>query len=262
MTLIVGIKCSDGVVLGADGAATLGPLGRPTVVQQVAKLHIIENRIIMAVSGPVGLGQLYVDRVQALWSTKKLLGTHTAAEVMRALRDAVLQDAMVAIQGAAASAPFLGGVASVGALTGSLVALSVHGKPELIELDHQATPEMKTDDLPHVAIGSGQSIADPFMAFLRRVFWNESLPNVAMGTFATVWTLRHAISVNPGGLSNPISIAALRFKDQELTARVLEPQDLEEAEEDVREAEDYLKRFRDPQQPLGSTPPPNPPSAP
>ncbi len=38
MTLIIGIKCSDGIVMGADGAATFATLGQPTIRQETKKL--------------------------------------------------------------------------------------------------------------------------------------------------------------------------------------------------------------------------------
>lgn len=265
MTLVVGIKCgADGVVVGADGAATLGTvLGKPTVIQHVAKLNLIANRIIVGFSGPIGLGQLYVDRIEKLWQDKQVGGIGVKpAEVGRSLRDALLKDAEVAIRGAAMSIPILGGAAQLGALTSTLVALPVERKPALYELNHQGTPEEKTRDLPYVAIGSGQLIADPFMSFLSRVFWPKSFPNLARGIFATVWTLRHAIKVSPGGVSDPIGIAVLTYKGQELEARQLEEGELSEAEQDIREAEDYLRRFQQAGGlPTGSAPP-QPPSSP
>jgi 20S proteasome alpha/beta subunit len=40
MTLIIGIKCSDGIVMGADGAATFGSLGQQTIRQGTKKLEV------------------------------------------------------------------------------------------------------------------------------------------------------------------------------------------------------------------------------
>lgn len=57
MTLIVGIKCDDGIVLGADGAATLGVMGQSTVRQATKKLDILKESVVVGVSGPVGLAQ-------------------------------------------------------------------------------------------------------------------------------------------------------------------------------------------------------------
>ena len=68
MTLIVGILCSDGVVVAADGAATLGSLGNSTVRQEVKKLDVISGKIIVGVSGPVGLGQKLKDKIGKQYS--------------------------------------------------------------------------------------------------------------------------------------------------------------------------------------------------
>ena len=125
MTLIVGIKCSDGVVLGADGAATLGNiLGETTVTQHVTKLQIIQDRIIMGVSGQVGLSQLYCDRVEGLWRDNKLGRSTGLPDVQRLVYGAIYQDAQIAIAGAAASVPLIGNVnAATLVLTNSLIAI-------------------------------------------------------------------------------------------------------------------------------------------
>jgi ATP-dependent protease HslVU (ClpYQ) peptidase subunit len=72
MTLIVGIKCRNGIVMGADGAATLGALGQQTIRQETEKLDILENRIIVGVSGPVGLGQRIRAEIHTLWTDSRV----------------------------------------------------------------------------------------------------------------------------------------------------------------------------------------------
>lgn len=202
MTLIVGIKCADGVVMGADGAATLGnPVGQATVTQPVSKLHIVDNRILMGVSGAVGLSQLYLDRVESLWRDRKIGVELRTAGCMRLLSDAISQDAAVAAEIAGRWSNLNRN--SVGTvLTSSLIALpigGITGRPELIQFDYMGMPETASEDLPSVAIGSGQQLADPFLAFLRRVFWKEKAPHWTDGVFATVWTLLQAIQITPGG---------------------------------------------------------------
>ena len=67
MTLIVGIKCVDGVVLGADSAATYGTAFQSTIKQQTSKkLSIIGGQIVLGVSGPVGLAQSYASEIDGL----------------------------------------------------------------------------------------------------------------------------------------------------------------------------------------------------
>jgi len=66
MTVIVGILCSDGVVIGSDSALAVGRVGRYTIERQegsVHKIEIIENDVITAFTGAAGLAQRFNDLV-------------------------------------------------------------------------------------------------------------------------------------------------------------------------------------------------------
>ncbi|GEM_PF-6024646 len=63
MTLIVAWKSSDGVVVGADSAATLGTSASQTVKETVTKLYIVKDKLILGVSGPIGLAQRYYEEL-------------------------------------------------------------------------------------------------------------------------------------------------------------------------------------------------------
>ena len=246
MTLIIGVRCSDGVVIGADGAATLGStLGGPTVMQPVTKLQILEGTIVMGVSGQVGLSQLYCDRVGSLWRDRKLSRGVRLPEVQRLIQQAILVDAKEAMAAAETTVPFTGPQqAFMLAATASLIAVPVgglNGTPELIQCNHVGMTEAATTDLPFVAIGSGQELADPFLAILRRIFWPDRLPRVSDGVFAIIWSLLHAIKTSTGGVSEPIQIAVLQGK--ELSARILEDSELQEHRQHVLEAEQHLATF-------------------
>jgi len=67
----------------------------------------------------------------------------------------------------------LGPMAIQRALTTTLVALPLGHSTCLFQFDEQGAPEEATQELPFVSIGSGQPIADPFLAFLRRIFWPD-----------------------------------------------------------------------------------------
>lgn len=236
--------------MGADGAATLGNVaGLRTVLQPMAKLSIVRQQVIVGVSGPVGLGQLYVDRVDHLWDS---IREEFISEVCRKLRSAFLQDAQVALQVASLARQVIGQIAQESAFTQTLVALAPRRSPQLVQFDYQCSPEVATDDLPFVAIGSGQGIADPFLAFLRRVFWKDTLPSLSGGIFAVMWTLLHAIETALGGISRPIQIATLSVKDTQPSAAFLSEAELKEHEVARSEAEDHLRNFRTEQQPTGA----------
>jgi 20S proteasome alpha/beta subunit len=66
MTVIVGILCSDGVVIGSDSALAVGRVGRYTIERQegnVLKLEIIEGNVITAFTGAAGLAQRFNDQM-------------------------------------------------------------------------------------------------------------------------------------------------------------------------------------------------------
>ena len=100
---------------------------------------------------------------------------------------------------------------------------------------------MATPDLPFSAIGSGQFIADPFLAFLRRMFWNDRPPSLGDGIFATAWTLQHAIESAPSGIAEPIQIMVI---DKSGQARELAHAQLKEHTESRTHAEDSLRNYK------------------
>ena len=251
MTLIIGIKCSDGVVMGADGAATLGaPPSLRTVVQPISKLQLLHGKMIMGVSGQVGLGQLYCDKIESLWRDKKVEKKLTLPDVQRLLGEAVSQDIKTAIEQANNTIPILGNSGALQSVsTHSLIALPVGGNTgnaELFQLYWDGKVEAASNDLPFISVGSGQPLADPFLAFLRHIFWPDKLPKVAEGIFVVVWTLAHAIEVNPGGVSDPIQLAVLdRRGGGELVVRELSQDEIGEHREMILEAEERLRHFKD-----------------
>jgi 20S proteasome alpha/beta subunit len=219
MTLIIGIKCKDGVVLGADGAATLGYMGEPTIRQQVRKkLRLLDAQTVLGVSGPVGIGQRFAGFLeQVLRSGVNLNGQAMrlreipAHGVMQILREQFWNIIRPELEISQKMAQSLGNPAMFQtALSSSLVCLLLGDEPALFSFDEKAAPEQATGDLPFVTIGSGQRIADPFLAFLRRIYWPRELPDVDQGVFATIWALHQAIKTNAGGVGEPIQIVTVR----------------------------------------------------
>ena len=229
-------------MIGADGAATLGEAasGQNTVIQPVTKLQIISDRTIMGVSGPVGLGQLYCDSVKR---ASHKLGKGSLPNIQRGLQQALANDVEQAVQKSQLWARTGAPNAVMLAVTSSLVAISVEGRPELIQCNQVGQTEAATDDLPYVSIGSGQRLADPFLAFLRRVFWSDAPPRLGQGILAVVWTLTHAVKVATGGVSEPIQVMTLTNEGGKPTADVLPDHELQDHRQSVASAERYLANF-------------------
>jgi hypothetical protein len=102
-----------------------------------------------------------------------------------------------------------GGAASIEANHATAVALPIGESAHLVQFSTQCNAEEVTADLPFMSLGSGQTLADPFLAFLRRVFWPTDLPSLLDGQLAAVWTLDHVIRVNAGGVAGNIQLVVL-----------------------------------------------------
>ena len=242
MTLIIGIKCSDGVVLGADGATTYASMGRPTIRQPVkSKLQPIAGCMVLGVSGPVGIGQRFAGEVEALWNEKRLSGKRIH-EAMSLIRSAFWSHLGPEFEAAQAAQQLIGPVAQQSVLSESLLALPLEKNPILLHFDQQGSPTQFKPDLPFATIGSGQANADPFLAFIRKIFWRDRLPTLVEGIFSVLWTLEHAIYTTPGGVAEPKQIVAL---GKDCKVRELSDEDLEEHYQAIGEAEGALAGFRD-----------------
>ena len=242
MTLIVGVKCSDGVVIGADSAATLGSGGQQTVKEVVTKLEIIKDTLILGVSGPVGLAQRYAGEIGALSSNElqtlgRLRGHEIGVEISKKLwmhAQPEYERAGQVAQAVRNNAPLLN------AHHQTVVAIRGSGEDRLFQFSETCAPEESTVDLPYVSIGSGQANADPFLSFLRRVFWPQGTHlNVSQGIFISLWSLTQTIRSSPGGVAFPIVMAVL----QNGQARMLPEAEMDEHKQAIEEAEKALHNF-------------------
>jgi hypothetical protein len=246
VTILVGVRCTDGVVIGADSVAT-SAMGPQPLVQLPSndKIRIFGGRVIVAATGAVGLSQ-------------RLMG-----HVERAIGNKALEKPLHECTGEI-SARFVGdcnatGVPrhqQVGLQFGALMAAVIQGEPRLIEygtVDFQG--EVKQDQLFFVSMGSGQVLADPFLAFVVRVLWKGTIPTVDQAKFGVYWTLSHTIRFAAGGVGGPIRMAALRKVGTSWSAVKID--DDQEAEQFITDIETHIAEF--PRQSLEDAPASDPP---
>lgn len=230
MTAIVGLRCKNGVVVGTDSSATLVAGQIRTIEQPTDKLCVIGGSVVIAGTGQIGLGQRFAGVAQQLWEAGAF--QKPPLEISRLLSKAGQED-------------FASTYTQKGQY-GALVAFHSSGTFNLCELDvAQFQPELKTDQLWFCSMGSGQPITDPFLAFMREVFWESGCPNVRDGVFVATWTLDHVVTVNPGGINGPVRIAILEANGNgSPEARILDDEELAEHRQHIREAKGLLKGHR------------------
>src|ERR1035437_7507378 len=195
MTLIIGILCQDGIVVGSDGAATMGVLGMQTAKQSVKKLTLHHNCIITGISGSVGLSQRINGTIEALYADAKNLSGKKPFQAMPIIGQRIWLDCLKQEYDIAVEAQKLigGNLAQLSCMSASVVAMPISKELCLFQFNHQAHGEMATKDIPFIAIGSGQFCADPFLAFIKRIFWPDRLPKLSEGIFATYLKLDREI---------------------------------------------------------------------
>ncbi len=231
MTSLVGVFCKDGVVIGSDSSATFSTGRYPTIEQPFEKIHIVGERVIVAGTGQIGLGQRFISNVQKAYE-QKVFDSNSTIDISRILaRDAVNDFYETKVEHNN---------------YGALVAYPTGNKANLCEfsvVDFQ--PEIKNEKCWFVSMGSGQPITDPFLAFIHEVFWNDGVPTVNDAVFAVKWTLDHVIKYNPGGINGPVRIAVLESISGKQKARLLSDDDLLEHNENIEECKAALKSLRD-----------------
>ena len=233
MTLIVGVQCTDGIIIGTDSAMTFTVGQKSHTIKQpfLQKLHVIDHKVIVTSTGQIGLGQRFADIVETYWGKERLYQKRPI-DVGRILAQAARKD-------------FMDTGVSPGNL-GGLVAFKCKERPPVIiefEPDN-FQPEMKTNDNWYVSMGSGQHVADPLLGFIRKVFWGNAPPNLQEGIFAVTMVLKLGCEMTPFGVDFPVQMATIRQrKNQRIVAQRIAEEELAEHKQNVDEAINYFKQY-------------------
>jgi 20S proteasome alpha/beta subunit len=230
MTAIVGVLCTDGIVIGADSSATFAAAQFRTVEQPTEKLELIGDNVLIAGTGQIGLGQRFKRIIEHAHRDKNFSKGVDVVDLCRQLCAKTRTD--------------FGSTGVAGSQYGAIVAFGIGETFHLCEFaiaDFQPELKLNHPKLWYVTMGSAQIITDPFFALLREVFWKESQPNVREGTFAALWALDHAIECNAGGVNAPARLAVIQKDGAAFKAKHLTDADLAEHREAIDQAKSGLK---------------------
>ena len=231
MTAVVGILCSDGVVIGTDSSVTMAAGTFRTIEQPTEKLDVVDNRAIIAGTGSVGHGQRFRNVVENALHNKQFVGEREGVrqkpvDICRNISSATITDFRQTFSPPEAYS--------------ALLAVPVGREQVLCEFSNGFQPTLYTDQMWFCSMGSTQPITDPFLALMREIFWPTGQPTVQEATLAVTWTLDHAITVNPGGVNGPARIAVLEPNKNSFQSRILSDEDLNEHRSWVQDAKRHL----------------------
>ena len=228
MTVLVGVKCTDGIVTGADSVATSAAGATPIMqIESYDKIKIFASNIIVAATGAVGYTQRLHLQIEAAIKGSVFknykhdrLTQHVASKFLADLQSSL-----------APNFPQFGGI-GFGALLGAVVDDDLC----LVEFaTNNFQPKYKEKKCFFTSMGSGQSLADPFLAFVSRVLWNNVLPDVKIGRFGLYWVLDHTLKHAPGLVGPPIRLATLNKRNDRWIAS--ESDDYQEAQQFIASIE-------------------------
>lgn len=243
MTLIVGIKCQEGIVLGADSITTFGS----AIEQEVDdKIQIIKKDVLTASAGVVGLSQLIAGKLCNQWET--VTGSDGICNTRNRISELIWSEISPALQRAAEAERMLGDDLAESVACNFMIAFPMGDSHRLLVFDECAQSLEITFSSPFFTIGSGSFQADPFLAFVKRIFWSDSAPKtLAAGIFCVLWTLDHVSRVNAGlGVGGRPNVHVLKKTDSIWQALRISDYHLVEHQMAILEAEDMLRSFRSP----------------
>ena len=199
-----------------------------TITHPTRKIDIIDEKLIIAGTGAVGLSQRFSSTVEKLFASPALKGS--AIEWCKLMAAAGITD-----------------FGQTGIRPGGFGALAgfVHqGVPHLCEFAvADLQPELKNKRIWYVSMGSGQNLADPYLALMRMAFWRDGPPTLQSGIFASAWVMQHAIEAAPGLIRAPIDIAIISADDRK--ARLLNQDELDEHLSMVAKSMDHFRAFEE-----------------
>lgn len=214
MTIAVGFLCTDGAVVGADGAHTFAVAPGVNTIEQHGKKKLdVSDETIVTSSGFVGDAQRVTNVVENTWKQRGGIKKAEPLRIGREFAAAVTKDFRNTGVTRSTHPQFP-------AFPAALVACATSNGPVLVE--YEATrfqPEVKSiESTWHVCIGNGQQIGDPFLAFLATTLMQGTAPTVAQAKVMAYWTLRHACEVNTGGIGPEIQMAVIELATAASTA--------------------------------------------
>lgn len=245
MSLLVGIRCADSVVLAASGPSTMpSEDGLPAARQWSKKLQVVAGQAILGVAGHDGLAQdmaLSLERSLSEPEERDMSEDILRTKLREALSAPVQRT--VAIHRTLQGLPGFGITSNEYVVSQTLLGMTFHGSLRLYLLDPECSLMEVTPDLAWAAIGDARSVAEPFLAFLRRVLWDRGKPNVAQAELAAFWTMKHAIESNPAGLAHPIQLLVMARSEQGSIDIIERGQrELDVINQVVEEGEDAFRR--------------------
>lgn len=240
MTSVIGIHCKDGIVIAADSALTIAGSIEQPYSEKITRVH---DDLIVGFAGDLGFAQRFKNTLESNWKAYQTQNPQASAfDLIKNCSAKGIQEYFSTFQ----YNNYLPTQQQLAIPTEFLVAFAYKNQHHLVAYPAgHFQPLLLNDHFWYISIGSGSSITNPFLGFIREVFWEDNQsPSLNNGIFSAVMALRLAIKINPGGVNGPINIVTIRKNDSETyESQVLHNDEISQHEENVKEAIKYFKKY-------------------
>ncbi len=232
MTLLIGVQCTNGVVLGADSSATLATNGAD-VNDLAHKITLVGDHALIAIGGASAMGLQFehgarteLESLHVAGELATLAHPELAAKISEQLIPAFLALKIPELAVKAKELP--GGEENLASiLARCLIATFTNAGPCLLAVNEFGLTDC-ADKVPYAVEGNGDVAALPFLGYIRQHVWKNQPPDVGAGILAVLWAFRYAGRANPERLSEPYQLGVVERIGERLQARFLSETDLSE----------------------------------
>jgi|ERR1035441_4832022 hypothetical protein len=250
MTILVGVKCCDGIVIGTDSAVTSAPVPGMSAMTETGASKIefpfANEPLIVATTGSVGMSLRLHYELRANFTEGKAIKNSLRNNPIKFPTDLAT---IVTENFRKTFSPVMSNP-QIGFQLGALVGFVCKDEPHLVEFDSvQFQPDLKGvidgngrwRTRPYATMGSGQMMGDPFLAEAHSLlFGKDSATTLQQGRIIATWALKHVIKYNTGGIGGPIQLAVIDKTDKGWRAHSI---DAGECEQVVAQLEEHIRGF-------------------
>lgn len=217
MTVVLGLLCEGGAILGADSAATSTTASIPLCESAVTKIALLGGGdAALACSGSLDAAQSVADALGRLSVNNSTTEATLAEDIRKQLRSLMRPTIELAAAGRS-SWPHPDWLQDMARQTvGSgvyLRALKGQGKawrPCVVGWEGLQVEYCEASGVYYQSCGSGSLFSHPTMSVLKRRLFSNKLPTIPAGTLAVYYTLREVIESRAGGgVGGPLDLAVL-----------------------------------------------------
>lgn len=218
MTLVIGLKCSDGLVMASDSQALeAAPGGKVYISRHEAKNKIsIHNRLMWGCSGSIGTRQIVDEAIKGGYEgiyKDNLTAVDLRLRLVDVVQPLVLKQYQIVhtTSGGKREPP------GVNYIFGTYLR-----KEGFVLINIEMDMDGEVVEGAHCATGSGAKTAQALLCRLRNQGWD-----VRTALAIAYRTMNDAIHIEPAGIGKPIQLAKVFLKDKTPVFKKIKETDVE-----------------------------------